>query len=212
MTSESGDEEKDVLRSKIETLILITGLVMMPYVYLWQQSLTMLDANTYVWNEYLNSTLGSQYNYRDVIASYFTPFALLRALPIDLWILCYDFTFVLSVVAVMILGVALVAVEEFDVGRVQKLVDRGRTCLMMVLLAIIFFAAFHLLTTILFPLKLLLGLYFAWTVLGISLVSTIIVLKLFRRSIIEILGTDFSSITVRPKRSKTSQVDSKGSQ
>ena len=203
MTSkESDDEEKDVLRSKIETLILITGLVMMPFVYLWQQSLTILDENMQVWRDYLNSTLGSQYTYKDVIASYFTPFSLFRAIPVDLWIWSYDTIFVLSVLVVIIFGIALAAIEERDLRRVQILVQRGRTYLNVVLMAIIFFGILHLLTTTLFPIKLLLGLDFTWAALGIGLASTIIVWKVLSKSIKAMLGTDLSSFGMHQKKSE----------
>ena len=201
-SNEKKDEEKDVVRSKIETLVLVTGLVMMPFVYLWQQSLTILDENIQVWSDYLNSTLGSQYTYKDVIASYFTPFALLRALPMDLWIWSYDIIFVLSVVVVVIFGIALAAIEEHDTRRVKKLVQRGTTYLNTVLMAIIFFGILHLLTTTLFPIKLLLGLDFTWIALGIALASTIIVWKVLSRSIKAMLGTDLSSFGMHQKKSE----------
>jgi hypothetical protein len=198
------EHEKDVARSEVETLILVTGLVMMPFVYLWQQTLTILDEYLPVWKDYLASQLGSHYTVATVIGSYLTPFALGKALPIDLVILAYDATFVLSVVVVLIFGKALIAIEKQDVQRVETIVQKGTTCLNVVLGAIIFFAILHLLTTLFFPFRLMLGLETGqsapdvWITLSIALATAIIVMKLVIGRIDELLG-----IGVHLKKPKT---------
>ena len=188
MTQEK-DEERAGLRSQIETLILITGLVMMPYVYLWQQTLTIIDEEaTPAWQSYLQSQLGTQYTFQDVIGSYLTPFALSKALPVDLIIIAYDAIFILSVLVVIIFGFALVAIEKQEHRRVEKLVKKGNTYLTVVLVAIIFFGVVHILTTILFPLRLLVGFTTLWAILGVAFVTAIVLWKLVSRSIEAILG------------------------
>ena len=188
--TESGDEEeqRDRTRGEIEVLILITGLILTPLLYLWQQELSIIQSNLPQWQVYLTSRLGTRYSFDDVIASYFTPFALSRALPIDIVIWAYDISVIVATLCLLIFGAALVAVERRDVGRVEALVRRGRRSLDTVLLLIIFFAIVHLLTTTLFPVRLLLGWADLWTCVVIALLTAIILKKWLNRYINEVLG------------------------
>lgn len=163
---------------------------MMPLLYLWQTALGNLANLMPQWETYLTTQLGSQYTSQDVIASYFTPFGLSIGLPIDLVLWAYDIVLILNTVALLIFGTALVAIEKHNVGRVEILMQKGKTCLDVVLTAIIFFATIHLLNNTLFPFKLLLGLEDYWLILGIGFASAIIVRQLLKRSMNEILSTD----------------------
>ena len=190
MTSEERNEEKDRLATEVNTLIVITGLVMVPLVYLWQQSLAILNGYMPQWSDYLASQLGSHYTPADIIRSYLTPYALSRALPIDLMILAYDTIFVLTVVTIFIFGVALNRIKTHEVRTIEILVQRGITYFHVLLVAIIFFSIFHLLDTILFPIKLLMELAFLWAEIAMALTSAIIVWKLLTRSIHKIFDQE----------------------
>jgi len=190
LTSEERNEEKDRLATQVNTLIVITGLVMVPLVYLWQQSLAILNGYMPQWSDYLTSQLSSHYTSADVIRSYLTPYALSRALPIDLMILAYDAIFVLTVVTIFIFGVALNRIKTREVRTVEILVQRGISYFHVLLVAIIFFGIFHLLDTILFPIKLLLGPAFLWGEIVVALMSAVIVWKLLTRSIIKIFDQE----------------------
>ena len=185
-------------RSEIEVLILVTGLVMMPLLYLWQTALGNITALMPDWQTYLASQLGSQYTSEAVIASYFTPFGLSMGLPIDLVLWAYDGTLILNTIALLIFGTALVAIDKHNVRRVEILMQKGKTYLDVVLTAIIFFATAHLLNNTLFPFKLLFGLEDYWIIIVIGLASAIIIRRLLKRSINEILTTD-----TRQKKSET---------
>ena len=156
---------------------------MVPLVYLWQQSLAILNQYMPQWRDYLTSQLVSHYTSADLIRSYFTSYALSRALPIDLMIWAYDAIFVLVVVIIFIFGVALNRIKTHELQSVEVLVQRGITYFHVLLVAIIFFGIFHLLDTTLFPIKLLLGPADLWGRIVIALTSAIIVWKLLTRSI-----------------------------
>jgi hypothetical protein len=190
LTSEERNEEKDRLATQVNTLIVITGLVMVPLVYLWQQSLAILNGYMPQWSEYLTSQLGSNYTSVDVIRIYFTPYTLSKALPIDLMIWAYDATFVLTVVTIFIFGVALNRIKTHEARTVEILVQRGITYFHVLLVSIIFFSIFHLLNTLLFPIKLLLGPADLWGEIGIALTSAIIVWTLLTRSIHKIFDQE----------------------
>lgn len=199
MTEPQNDEKREeVTRSEIEVLILVTGLVMMPLLYLWQTALGNITALMPDWQTYLASQLGSQYTSEAVIASYFTPFGLSMGLPIDLVLWAYDGTLILNTIALLIFGTALVAIDKHNVRRVEILMQKGKTYLDVVLTAIIFFATAHLLNNTLFPFKLLFGLEDYWIIIVIGLASAIIIRRLLKRSINEILTTD-----TRQKKSET---------
>ena len=188
--SEIEEKRQEVTRSEIEVLVLVTGLVMMPLLYLWQTALGNLTNLMPVWENYLTSQLGSQYTSEAVIASYFTPFGLSVGLPIDLVLWAYDIVLILNTVALLIFGTALVAIDKHDVRRVEILMQKGKNCLDLVLTAIIFFATIHLLNNTLFPFKLLMGLEDYWVILVVGLASAVIVRQLLKRSINEILVTE----------------------
>jgi hypothetical protein len=188
-SKESDAEAREKSTSEIEVLLLVSGLLLTPLLYLWQQSLGIWQSlGLPQWQAYLTSQLGSQYGFGDVIAGYFTPFALLKALPVDLVLWAYDFSVILAVFALLIFGTALAAIERYQVQRVGRLVERGRLCLNLTLLLIIFFVIFHLLTTTLFPFRLLLGAGDLWTIMGVALLTAIILKKLLNRMVKEILG------------------------
>jgi len=163
---------------------------MVPLVYLWQQSLAILNGYLPQWSDYLASQLGSHYTPADIIRSYLTPYALSRALPIDLMVWAYDAIFVLTVVIIFIFGVALNRIKTHELQSVEVLVQRGITYFHVLLVAIIFFSIFHLLDTILFPIKLLMGLAFLWAEIAMALTSAIIVWKLLTRSIHKIFDQE----------------------
>ena len=183
------EDQRDRTRGEIEVLILISGLILTPLLYLWQQSLTILQINLPQWQAYLAGKLGSQYSLSDVIVAYFSPFGLSKALPTDLMIWAYDITVVMATISLLIFGAALVAIESRDLKRVQKLVQKGKSYLDLVLLMIIFFVIFHLLTTTIFPFRMLFGMGDVWTLLGISLVAAIILKKWLNRHINTLLNT-----------------------
>ncbi len=191
MTVEETEKKREeVTRSEIEVLILVTGLVMMPLLYLWQTALGNLSVLMPTWENYLTTQLGSQYTSEGVIASYFTSFGLSMGLPIDLVLWAYDIVLILNTVGLLIFGTALVALEKHNVRRVEILMQKGKTSLDMVLTGIIFFATVHLLNNTLFPFKLLIGLEDYWVMIGIGLASAIIIRQLLKRSMNEILSAD----------------------
>ena len=182
------EEERERTRGEIEVLILVSGLILTPLLYLWQQELDIVQMALPLWQSYLASRLGTQYDFGDLIASYFTPFALSRALPVDVVIWAYDLALIMATLSLLIFAAALVAIERRDVGRVARLVAKGRRFLDMVLLLIIFFAVLHLLTSTLFPFRLMLGSADLWTCFGIALLTSILLKKWFNRYINEVLS------------------------
>jgi hypothetical protein len=185
---ENADHERDRVRGEVEVLTLIAGLILTPLLYLWQQSLAIAQTGLPQWQAYLSSRLGSQYSFDDVMASYFSPFGLSRALPVDIVILAYDCSVILATLSLIIFGTSLVAIEKRDVTRVEKLVQRGQLYLNTVLLLIIFFTVFHLLTTLLFPFRLLLGWADLWTCIGIGVFTAVVLKKGLNNYFNEILN------------------------
>jgi len=181
------EEERERTRGEIEVLILVTGLILTPLLYLWQQELDVVQAATPLWQAYLTSRLGTHYGIGDIVASYFAPIGLSRALPADIVVWAYDLALITATLSLLIFAAALVAVERRDVGGVAKLVGKGRMFLDLVLLLIIFFAVLHLLTTTLFPFRLILGGADLWTCLVIAILTAIVLKKWLNRYINEIL-------------------------
>jgi len=119
---------------------------------------------------------------------YFTPFGLLKALPIDILLWLYDALIILSTIAIVLFGFALIAVERDDVKRVRILVHKGRSFLTAALMLIIFFAIEHMLRFTLFPFRLLLGWYDTWTMFVVAFLATIAIQKLLGKYVAEVLG------------------------
>ena len=90
--AERTDEYRDETRGEIEVLILVMGLLMSPQFYLWSIAVTNLQSIIQpLWQSYLQSQLGSPpYGPKDLMSMYFSPFALLNILPIDLGLVLYD--------------------------------------------------------------------------------------------------------------------------
>jgi len=183
--AKSANEEKDrdKTRGEIEVLILVSGLIMTPLLYLWQQSLAIEQVWLPQWQSYLTSQLGSQSNSGAVTGAYFTSFGLMQAVPVDLMLWTYDISIILIALALTLFGAALVAIEKSEVQRVRRLVQSGRRCLSLVMVFIIFFVVTHLLATTIFPFRLLVGEDFPWVILGVALATAIVMKKLVNRYI-----------------------------
>jgi hypothetical protein len=184
--SKHDDELRSLARNQVNVLTLISGLVMVPLFYLWQQTLSIEEIWLPQWQTYLSS----QPNSVAVIRAYFTSIGLTRAMPIDLVIWTYDISVILLTVTILILGAAQLAIDKMDLQRVQRLIEEGRRGFHLVLLFIIFFTIIHLLTTILFPFRRLLGDYDIWTIIGVGFATSIILKELLNRHIKEILGVN----------------------
>jgi hypothetical protein len=187
--SKGKDSERDAARTEIEVLILIAGLILTPIFYLWSIAvLNVQELALPIWQEYLTSQLGSDYGFTGAASMYFTPFGLLKALPIDILLWLYDALIILSTIAIVLFGFALIAVERDDVKRVRILVHKGRSFLTAALMLIIFFAIEHMLRFTLFPFRLLLGWYDTWTMFVVAFLATIAIQKLLGKYVAEVLG------------------------
>jgi len=182
-------EQKEITRGEIEVLILVTGLILTPVFYLWQTAISNLQSIVEpTWQTYLDTHLGPNYSFNGEIAIYFSPFGLLRVLPIDMLLWLYDTIIILSTVTIVIFGVALIAVERTDAKQVQLVVLRGRRLLTAVLMLMIFFAIEHVLRFTILPYRLLLGPFDSWTVILTAAVSTIILYSRLNGYFKRILG------------------------
>jgi hypothetical protein len=173
------EKERDKTRGEIEVLIIVSGLLMTPLFYLWQTATTLIANQIQpIWQNYLQTQLGSNYGFNEVVALYFSPYALMFFLPIDILLWLYDITALLGVITFIFFGFALMKIDSCNVKLVRGLVQKGRTCLNMVLLFIVFFIAVHILNNTLFPFKLGLGLLTNWAAFGIALLTAITVSRL----------------------------------
>ena len=169
------DEIRDKTRGEIEVLILVAGLIMTPLFYFWQTVATS-DTNIAIpiWQNYLQTQFGSPpYSFNQMIVAYFSPFALLGIVPVDIFLWMYDVAVILSIIALMIFGFALMEIENCDAKRVRTLAQKGRTCLDTVLLLLIAFVIFHLLNNTILPFKPLLQPFQLWIMLVIALGTAI---------------------------------------
>ena len=187
--SKRKDSERDATRTEIEVLILIAGLILTPIFYLWSIAvLNVQELALPIWQEYLTNQLGADYGFAGAVSMYFTPFGLLKVLPIDILLWLYDALIILSTLSILLLGFALIAVERDDVKRVRILVRKGRSLLAAALMLIIFFAIEHMLRFTMFPFRLLLGWYDTWTMFAIAFLATIAIHKLLGKYVAEVLG------------------------
>jgi hypothetical protein len=195
------EEYRDKTRGEIEVLILVVGLLMSPQFYLWSSAVANIQSIAVpIWQDYLQTQLGSPpYSPNDMIALYFTPFSLLGLLPIDIMLFAYDISIIVGIVALVLLGFALIEIESGDVKRIRTLVQEGRTCFSAVLLLLTFFTVFHLLNNLMLPFKPLLRPFQTWTTFGIALLTAIGLIRLLTTHMRKVVGTPHQ---------KTPQVDS----
>ena len=164
-------------------------MILTPVFYLWSVAIfNIQELALPIWQEYLTTHLGSNYDFSGAIAIYFSPFGLLKALPIDLLLWLYDAIIILSTISIVIFGFALIAVERHEVKRVRILVQKGRSFLTAVLMLIVFFSIEHLLRFSMLPFRLLLGWYDSWTMIATALLATIVIKKLLDKYIRDVLG------------------------
>jgi len=187
--SKGKDSERDATRTEIEVLILIAGLILTPIFYLWAIAvLNVQELALPIWQEYLTSQLGTDYGFTGAVSMYFTPFGLLKALPIDILLWLYDALIILSTISILLFGFGMIAIERDEVKRVRILVRKGRSFLAAALMLIIFFAIEHMLRFTLFPFRLLLGWYDTWIMIIIAFLATIVIQKLLGKYVREVLG------------------------
>ena len=169
------DELRDKTRGEIEVLLLVSGLIMTPQFYLWQTAITNIQSIAIpIWENYLQTQLGSPpYTFSQIMGTYLTPAGLLGALPVDIVLWLYDISIIVNITALVVFGFALMAIESGDVIQVRALVRKGRTCLSIVLLLLIFFTVAHLLYNTMLPFKSLLGSIQVWATLGIALLTAV---------------------------------------
>lgn len=169
------DELRDKTRGEVEVLLLVSGLIMTPQFYLWQTAITNLQSIALpIWQTYLQTQLGAPpYTFNQVMGTYLTPVGLLGALPVDIILWLYDISIIVNITALVVFGFALMAIESGDVIQVRALVRKGRTCLSIVLLLLVFFTVTHLLNNTILPFKSLLGPLQVWGMFGIALLTAI---------------------------------------
>ncbi len=138
---------------------------MTPLFYLWQTATTNIASIFQpLWQNYLQTQLGSNYGFNQAIALYFSPYALMFFLPIDIVLWIFDIAALLGVIVFIVFGFALMQIDSGNVKLVRALVQKGRTCLNMVLLFIVMFTTIHMLNNTILPFKLGLGLLTNWNV------------------------------------------------
>ena len=196
------DEYRDKTRGEMEVLILVMGLLMSPQFYLWSIAVTNLQSNIQpLWQSYLQSQLGSPpYSAQDLTSMYFSPFALLNVLPIDLGLVLYDACIIVGLVGLVLFGFALIEVENRDVKRIRILVQEGKACFSITILLLIFFTIFHLLNNLMFPFRSLLEPLGVWILFGISMLTA--------ATLYRIVGTHMRR-TVGELSPRTKRLDSK---
>ncbi len=187
--STNEEKDRDQTRGEIEVLIIVSGLLMTPLFYLWQTATTVIaNIAQPLWQNYLQTQLGSNYGFNQAIALYFSPYALMFFLPIDIILWIYDITALLGIITFIVFGFALMQIDSGNVKRVRALVQKGRTCLNTVLLFIVFFTTIHILNNTILPFKLGLGLLTNWTLFGIGLLTAITVSRLLTTYMKKVVG------------------------
>ena len=175
--TETDDDEEDMdkTRGEIEVLILVIGLLMSPQFYLWSIAVAnMQSISRPMWENYLQSQLGSPpYAPKDLMSMYFSPFALLNVLPIDLGLVLYDVCIIVSLVALVLFGFALIEVENREVKRIRILVQEGKACFNITILLLTFFTVVHLLANLIFPFRSLLEPLGDWMIFGIAMLTAL---------------------------------------
>ena len=202
--AEPTDEEeiRDKTRGEIEVLILVMGLLMSPQFYLWSIAVSNLQSISQpLWQSYLQSQLGSPpYSSKDLMSMYFSPFALLNVLPIDLGLVLYDACIIVGLVGLVLFGFALIEVESRDVKRIRILVQEGKVCFNITVILLTSFTIFHLLANLMFPLRSLLEPRSVWMAFGIAMLAALVLYR--------IVGTHMRR-TVGELAPRTKRLDSK---
>ncbi len=190
-TKEERDREQT--RGEIEVLLIVSGLIMTPLFYLWQTATTTISSVAQpLWQNYLQTQLGSNYGFNQAIALYFSPYALMFFLPVDILLWIYDITALLGVITFIIFGFALMQIDSGNVKLVRALTQKGRTILNTVLLFIVMFTTNHILYNTILPFKLGLGLLTNWTLIGIGLLTAIAVSRLLTTYMRKAVGSSTS--------------------
>ncbi len=190
-TKEERDREQT--RGEIEVLLIVSGLIMTPLFYLWQTATTTISSVAQpLWQNYLQAQLGSNYGFNQAIALYFSPYALMFFLPVDILLWIYDITALLGVITFIIFGFALMQIDSGNVKLVRALTQKGRTILNTVLLFIVMFTTNHILYNTILPFKLGLGLLTNWTLIGIGLLTAIAVSRLLTTYMRKAVGSSTS--------------------
>jgi hypothetical protein len=172
------DEIRDKTRGEIEVLILVSGLILTPLFYFWQTGVTTIQSIAVtMWQNYLQSQTGHPppFSFNEMVTQYFSSFGLVTFLPADMFLWLCDITVLLSIVALLIFGYALMTVESGDVKQIRALAQKGRTCLDTVLLVLITGAVFHMLNNSMLPIKALFQPFQIWIIFGIALLTGITV-------------------------------------
>jgi len=172
------DEIRDKTRGEIEVLILVAGLILTPLFYFWQTGVTAIQSIAApIWQNYLQTQLGHPppFSVNEMVTQYFSPVGLVTFLPVDVFLWIFDITVLLSIVALLIFGFALMTVESGDVNRVRALAQKGKGCLDTVLVILITSAVFHMLNNTMLPIKALFQPFQLWIILGIAMLTGIAV-------------------------------------
>jgi hypothetical protein len=185
------DLDPEKVRKGIEARILIAGLVLVVLLLLWQFYVDEIRAIRTQWqNLVAQESCGGKYC---MVASlpplsvrdYFGLYGFKMLIPHDLILLMYSATVILSIVCIILLAGALVAVDEGKHRKAKQATERGMRYFVWVLTLLVFFIVIQWMEESLFPF----GNLFQdnmWIILAIAAAITVGVRLLVNRTMKEI--------------------------
>ena len=185
------DPEKE--RKGIEARILIAGLVLVVILLLWQFYVGEIrDVRTQWQNLAARELCGGKFCEVTSLpplsmGEYFGVYGLKMLIPHDLILLMYSATVIMSIVCILLLAGALLAVDERKHKKAKDLTERGMRYFGWVLTLLMFFIVIQWMEESLFPF----GNIFQdnmWIILAIAAVITAVVRGLVNRTMKESMG------------------------
>jgi hypothetical protein len=175
------DENGVPSRRSVEARILIAGLVLVVVLLLWEFYIDEIREVEQEWRSHIIEKMREEIDgfalITDVPMSfeeYFSPYGLNMLIPHDLLLLAYSAAVILSVISIILLAQALIALENKASRQVKYLTEKGMKYFRWVLTLVIFFIVVNWMEESLFPF----GSMFQenmWIVLGIATIITVLV-------------------------------------
>jgi hypothetical protein len=182
------ERRNDLTRKGVEARILISGLVLIVVLMLWEFFIDEIRGIRDEWMQHIyEKTIEEIDGFAMVIAvpsveEYFNLYGLKILIPHDILLLAFSATVILSVCSIILLARALLAVEEKEQVKAKQLTDSGMRYFGWVLTLVIFFIAIHWMEESLFPF----GTIFQenmWIIIGIAIAITIVARRIVHRVI-----------------------------
>ena len=185
------DLDPEKARKGIEARILIAGLILVVLLLLWQFYIGEIrDVRTHWQNLVTQELCGGKYCEVTSlpplsVGNYFGPYGLKMLIPHDLILLMYSAAVIMSIVCILLLAEALLALDENKHKKAKQLTERGMKYFGWVLTLLMFFIVIQWMEESLFPF----GNIFQdnmWIILGIAAIITVMVRLLVNRIMREV--------------------------